>query len=760
MAKPWQELLDVLTTKLMSELTSDYFSNSEKLMTYICSEHYYRSELLEWLDSRLRDAPRGKSPARAAQLRAEGNRLFQAQRFPDSLRLYWESARHAEPGSEELALAHSNRSAALLHLGQLQDCLRETELALAAGLPRRLHFKLHLRRAECLFRLGRFGRAGDAYSRARECLAASGMQRKHQVAVEEEIVKGLNASWEEEALGRGCDDPVEASPGPELPRPSYGESDVLAHASAALELRYSEEKGRHVVANRDISAGDTLFVERPFALVVLPDEGDAVHCHHCCAATALPVPCERCADGAYCGAACREKAWRAHHRWECAGGLRLLQSLGIAHLALRVLLGAGGAREALGAARELSARPWSPVRGPAACDGYAAVHQLLPHLERLEREDFVQYALTAALLALYLSGRTDYLSDPGEEEGEGALAAVAALLHRHVAQLVCNGHAVTELRTEGEGDVVTERQARVATAIYPSASMLNHSCDPNIINSFYNQYLIIRACRDIPKGEEVVNCYGPHFRRTGTRERRALLSGQYHFACACNRCTSEAYFDFLDRFGGLQCLSCGGPLLEDTLRATPEVPHPVVCIECGDTRGYEQLAEMAFQTQHAYREGRELLEAGAVREALARMLECWRVQSRCLFCYSSAVLACQDDIARCHATLGNYGGERAVPGAGAAGRGEPLRLRQHRDVQRAAEADGCDGVPRAAAARPRDAARPGTRLRAGPGPPGPGQGAHGDALRGVVPRPAGDRSQGAAAPEVHRRSVATTVALS
>lgn len=47
-----------------------------------------------------------------------------------------------------------------------------------------------------------------------------------------------------------------------------------------LIYRYSKEKGRYVVANRAIKAGETLFVEKPSTLVVLPDFHQS-RCHHC-----------------------------------------------------------------------------------------------------------------------------------------------------------------------------------------------------------------------------------------------------------------------------------------------------------------------------------------------------------------------------------------------------------------------------------------------------------------------------------------------
>ena len=64
---------------------------------------------------------------------------------------------------------------------------------------------------------------------------------------------------------------------------------------------------------------------------------------------------------------------------------------------------------------------------------------------------------------------------------------IGSLLLRHIQQLVCNAHAITEVKvTEpGEQTLVQETsQVRVATAIYPTASLMNHSCDPTIISRY------------------------------------------------------------------------------------------------------------------------------------------------------------------------------------------------------------------------------------------------------------------------------------
>jgi hypothetical protein len=55
------------------------------------------------------------------------------------------------------------------------------------------------------------------------------------------------------------------------------------------------------------------------------------------------------------------------------------------------------------------------------------------------------------------------------------------LLH-HMQQMPCNIHAVTAIVSVNEqAGVSSKEQRRIAAAIYPTASLMNHACDPDVI---------------------------------------------------------------------------------------------------------------------------------------------------------------------------------------------------------------------------------------------------------------------------------------
>ncbi|XP_023723064.1 SET and MYND domain-containing protein 4 isoform X3 [Cryptotermes secundus] len=661
MIKNWQELLDAVTLESNKIGTSKKISSlklQEDMVELWLNENVYREKLLDWIKFTHSNAKWMKTATVASKLRIQGNEKFKECDNVGSLMLYTESVVHAPRDSEELSLALANRSAALFHLGAYQESLQDIALAFQSGYPTSLHYKLHMRRSQCFSRLNRYMEEVEALQSAQKCLELMGDVALSKKSSSKRNIE-LALSKASSQLRIGSTENISDSPKTFcLPVPTYGENERFAYASAALDLRYSQEKGRHVVANRGVQMGDILFVERPYAFVVLPDQYRA-HCHNCCSLYMSAVPCEECTLARYCSEACRQESWDQYHQWECHGGLELLNSIGIAHLGFRVVLKAGPLRKLQGIHTKLQesvSQSKDTYRDKQ--DNYRYVYQLMPHLEDMQHEDLFQYTMTACMLALYLTYCTHYFTEeanplpPDEllQNRKSTVCFVGGLILRHIAQLVCNGHAITKLdKTFPENEnreVLTEHQVRIATAIYPSASMMNHSCDPNIINSFYNQYLIVRACRDIPRGGEVFNCYGPHFRHMGTRERQEILRSQYFFSCTCKPCSLPGQQDFQERFSALLCSECSGPLLR-----TSESPHRMACGDCGHRQNISSLVEASFKARALFDEGSVALDVGDMAEALKMFESCWHLRRHCLYRSHRDLTVCVDQVAKCYSML-------------------------------------------------------------------------------------------------------------
>lgn len=79
--------------------------------------------------------------------------------------------------------------------------------------------------------------------------------------------------------------------------------------------------------------------------------------------------------------------------------------------------------------------------------------------------------------------KTDFF----EKHPELALSSVGTELLYNMTRLVCNGNAIsTHIMSDYDfgflTSIIDESQPRIGTAIFPTSSLLNHSCDPNVFS--------------------------------------------------------------------------------------------------------------------------------------------------------------------------------------------------------------------------------------------------------------------------------------
>ncbi|XP_049885417.1 SET and MYND domain-containing protein 4-like [Pectinophora gossypiella] len=660
-AKQWEILLLLLSSE---EKKIDRTSDTEvDTMNYFCNNEGVRNILLQWLKQmQLTYAKKINETDTALKCdevsllwRQRGNDKFRANCVDDSYECYCKSVVYANQDGPMYPLALANRSAALLRMKRFKECLTDVALAIDSNYPTEQRHKLLLRRADCHIELGERQNAQDALREATDYAATLNLSAAHSAEFERHI-KLLEKKLE--VVVETVDEDED-----ELPPCHNGENPEFQAASNAIELRRSESAGRYVATKEAVRRGDVLFSEEPYAWVALP--GDIHVCEACCRARSNTVPCRTCSRSIYCGVGCRARAELAFHRWECAGAqAAVFPTIGIAHLALRVLL--------ITASHGFPPVPTggrAPTSAAELFAGYATVDNvhiyradappfyrmfnLVTNFDKMNNTDYIQYALTATLLTLYLESFTsffEYLSSrlPCPLPGGQVRLFAAALMLRSLGQLVCNGHAALSLQTVEEGDgrdgrTLTEREVRRATAIYPSAAMMNHSCDPNIINTFHNSRLIIRCARELPAGAEVLNCYGPHRARTPTARRRQQLRAQYMFNCNCSACADQEHRDFVLLFTAYACQSCKGPVVWGGRRA-----------QCQQCCAHFQLERALAVIDRADQLAAQAEQATTLEQRCERAHAALRLKQQVWHRHHTALRAAADRLARLYADCGEF----------------------------------------------------------------------------------------------------------
>ncbi|KAK9298502.1 hypothetical protein QLX08_008182 [Tetragonisca angustula] len=351
-------------------------------------------------------------------------------------------------------------------------------------------------------------------------------------------------------------------------------------------------------------------------------------CPHCiCSNTDIPVPCTTCVNNFYCNDYCLTEAWSSYHCWECPGSqMELWKEIGIGHLALKVLLTCTTTTDKV---------------------KFNEMQNLVTNFDKLSMDDLRIYGITAIMLTIYLSKYTDFFETNNLEDclmskfsdnsfnmnfniltSNDKQLYVSSLLLRYILQLIGNGHAITKSNTLLNNDSSMNEQDIVATGIYPSASMMNHSCDPNIINIFMNQYLIIRASKDIAKDEEIFNCYGPNYRYMTTEDRQKILKSQYCFTCKCTACTLPRLQYFMERFNARKCVKCNGPICN-----TIDSIH---CLDCGDkTQNYSQ--NEIIEAKKFFETAQISINLGKTDEALDKLKKCLSIRRTVLYKYNEDI---------------------------------------------------------------------------------------------------------------------------
>jgi hypothetical protein len=305
-----------------------------------------------------------KSVTASESFRKNGNDHFAKNRSKKALEAYNFALIEAPPQSKSLVLSYSNRSAVFYSQSRYHNCLYDIN-RVKAELPavasqssetsdlsdiHNLVFKLLNREINCFIKLNR-----RSFDFDNNQLLAVLKSDKFQHMAEQTEQKLLKTREVFTNYANSLPDQAK-----ELVDEAVANVKTLVVEanliSDLVDIQFSEAKGRFCTAAKKINKGDCVFVEKPYAAILLP-EFTHTYCYACFKElcdydetntsffldTNNTECCDRCSEVYYCSQECKQLATKSvnaresYHKFECGIIQSLLHNLGIAHLAYRIL---------------------------------------------------------------------------------------------------------------------------------------------------------------------------------------------------------------------------------------------------------------------------------------------------------------------------------------------------------------------------------------------------------------------------------------
>ncbi|KAG8444382.1 hypothetical protein GDO86_009534 [Hymenochirus boettgeri] len=262
-----------------------------------------------------------------------------------------------------------------------------------------------------------------------------------------------------------------------------------------LEKFQSPGKGNGLRVLKDTCVGVTVYSSLPYAYTVCIKHKKKPVCDYCLLRKEKLLRCSQCKVARYCAALCQKKAWQDHKR-ECICLKSIFPSVPtdsvrlVAKIIFKMLQQSDSASEEL-----------------------YSIFDLQSHVDKVSEEIKEGLGHLTTALQHFLKNEVQDLSQL--PSGFQAL--------EYFGKVICNSFTISD----GE-------MQDIGVGLYPSMSLLNHSCDPNCVIVFEGRRLLLRTVKEISKREELTISYIDV--KIPTEERQNQLFRQYSFTCECHGC--------------------------------------------------------------------------------------------------------------------------------------------------------------------------------------------------------------------------------
>jgi len=510
----------------------------------------------------------GKNQYESKAKKDYGNKAYQDGKDLDALYLYSQAIVSTPVGedgkSRELAVLLANRSAVLFGLKAYHLALDDINLSFQVGYPDELAYKLYDRKAKCLIAFKQMADAGEAYKLALKYLdKATKLSADKKQKTQKELLQALNFFKNAPAKLLQNDPDVDLHPTPELPDiPKQNE--LYPVMSDAVTFKYEEARGRFAVASRDITVGDVLTVEKAIVSHMLP-EYMGKNCTHCFKTMKAPLPCNTCTKVMFCSLKCREEALSTYHKYECklidlflSSGMSIICYLAYRSISQKSLQWFKDNRNLFDNHDKTSGQT-TEQKDVYVSGDYRNYFNLVNHHSERKTGDIFHRSMFTVFLLRCLQSQGYFPNTPGETATEDEIFIGTVLMH-FLEVLQFNAHEVAQFEMVSKTSQEGAKSAFIGAAVYPTLALFNHSCDPSIVRYYVEDYVVVQAIKNIFKGEEICENYGPIFFHSAKDDRISRLEKQYWFKCQCVACTENwpVMHEMTQDVLNFRCAQCGG----------------------------------------------------------------------------------------------------------------------------------------------------------------------------------------------------------
>lgn len=519
-----------------------------------------------------------KNPHECKIKKEYGNKAYQDGRDIDALHYYTQAVisapvDEATGKSKELSVALANRSAVLFSLKAYHLALDDVKLAMDCGYPEELTFKLLERKAKILMFFKQFESAHECYKQLLKSLDVAKADQAKKLKVQKDAQQALAYFKKAPSIYNDPNVPMK----PELELPKLPDKNKKYPAiSNAITFKYEPGRGRYAVATRDIKVGEFVCVEEPIVSHPLPEYLGS-NCAHCFKGMKAPQPCPVCSKVMFCSYDCRKVALSTYHPYECkvidyliASGMSIVCFLAYKAI-VKKPLSFFLENRAKFEQHDESSGSTNNQNSQYKSQDYRNYFNLVTHHSERKVGDIFHRAMLTVMLLRCMKKFGYFGPDANDDVVTDDECYVGSILSHFLEVNQFNAHEVAQFEMIARNKEEGSKSVYIGAACYPTLAMFNHSCDPSIIRFYIEDYVCVQTIKNIRKGEEICENYGPIFFHSAKDDRQSRLKTQYWFDCNCIPCQENwpLMHEMTDDVLNFRCPGCSGAVPFETASNNP-----------------------------------------------------------------------------------------------------------------------------------------------------------------------------------------------